>query len=151
MHDIPLWLNGVYGYIEIFVFCLFVINLSNIKVSFSKLLLMTFCVLLIILPVRIIAGNVFIQFGMGFLIYLLFIWLFTGEISFKVTLYLMICYLISAVVEPVSYLLALNLLGSFNYKLVWFVSGLPHILIIAFITLVIREKKFHGKYESEAF
>lgn len=113
---------------------------------------MTLCVLMAILSVRtIIEDNLYLVITAGILLYSLFVWLFTGVKEIKIFISVTIAYTIMMVIEPISHLAGLKYLNGLDYKIIWFLTGIPHILAIAITNLIIKKvRKSYGKTKSAA-
>lgn len=138
-----MWVKLIYGFIETLVVLLFVLQICNIKIPVTRLIFLTSCKVLVILAVRALyAHNIYIIISNSIFFDLLFIWLFTGVLNFRVIIASTTAYLLIVFIEQPITLFFFNYFHDLDYRIAWVLTGLPHILVLAAIIFLIRKAAF---------
>lgn len=137
MPEIPYMLRLGYGLVETSVFMWFIIVFLNIKLDRARVTIMVLCTLLTIMGLREVTNNLLIHVLAGMAVFNFYLWLFTGRKGISVLLAVLITYITGIILEPLSIVLFPVYASGLDYKLAWLVSGMPHILVIALITLIV--------------
>lgn len=132
---VPFWLLASYGFMEQIIIFLFVIKVSGLKVSLQKLLLMSLTALAGLLLVRFVfQGGLIINILSNIFFDVILIWLFTSEFKTNIIASSALAWLLTAMIETTMVFIFLPYFSHLNFYLVWILTGLPHIIILAMLT-----------------
>lgn len=150
INDIPFYFVLIYGAIETMVLSWFVLEMSNIDFSINHLIKISCFRLLLILLIRnIFPGNVTVITLSSVFLGIFITWAILHKCNIRIVIFSFISVLITNLIEILSGAFAERYLQSLGDYINWWLTGIPHILLLILIPVFVKKGKLSCKEKGD--
>lgn len=150
INEIPFYFVIIFGFIEFFALSFFILEMSNINYPIYSLLQITTLRLFLTLIIRkTFIENIFIITLSSVLFGILITWVILRKFNLNIVVFSFLSMLITYSVEMISGAFVQKYLQSIGGYINWWLTGIPHILLLFLIPIIKKGQLICKKKEKD--